>query len=64
MAKKTIDDSNLGYLVSKAKASFWPKTDVVQISIDTTPTENSSNLVTSGGVYSVLGDIETLINAL
>lgn len=35
-----------------------------ELSIDTTPTQNSSNLITSGGVYDVLGDIETLINAL
>ena len=35
-----------------------------ELSIDTTPTQNSSNLITSGGVYNVLGDIETLINAL
>lgn len=32
--------------------------------VDSTPTENSTNLVTSGGVYAVLGDVETLINAL
>lgn len=49
MAKR-IDETNLGYLISKIKAAFWPKTDVVQISIDTTPTANSTNLVTSGGV--------------
>lgn len=35
-----------------------------ELTIDTTPTQNSSNLITSGGVYNVLGDIETLINAL
>lgn len=35
-----------------------------ELSIDTAPTQNSSNLITSGGVYNVLGDIETLINAL
>ena len=47
---KQIDETNLGYLISKIKAAFWPKTDVVSISIDTTPTANSTNLVTSGGV--------------
>ena len=35
-----------------------------ELTIDTTPTQNSANLITSGGVYDVLGDIETLINAL
>lgn len=32
--------------------------------IDSTPTSGSTNLVTSGGVYSVLGDIETLLNSI
>lgn len=55
MAAKIIDDTNLGYLISKIKAAFWPKADVVEvgeIGIDTTPTSGSSNLITSGGVYS------------
>lgn len=33
-------------------------------SIDTTPTENSTNLITSGGVYSVLGDIQSALDAI
>ena len=33
MAKKVIDDSNLGHLVSKAKAAFWPKEDVININL-------------------------------
>ena len=32
--------------------------------IDTTPTENSTNLITSGGVYSVLGDIQSALDAI
>ena len=35
-----------------------------ELTIDTTPIQSSSNLITSGGVYAVLGDVETLINAL
>lgn len=31
---------------------------------DTTPTQNSSNLITSGAVYTALGNIETLLGAL
>jgi len=51
---KVIDSTNLGYLISKMKAAFWPKTDVVQIGIDSAPTANSTNLVTSGGVYTAI----------
>ena len=35
-----------------------------ELTVDTTPTQNSSNLITSGGVYSVLGDIESAINTI
>lgn len=48
---KIIDDTNLGYLVSKMKAAFWPKTDVVQIGIDNAPASGSTNLVDSDGIY-------------
>lgn len=51
---KIIDNTNLGYLISKIKAAFWPKTDVVQIGLDNTPTANSDNLVKSGGVKTAL----------
>ena len=51
---KIIDNTNLGYLISKIKAAFWPKSDVIQIGLDNTPTANSDNLVKSGGVKSAL----------
>lgn len=51
---KVIDNSNLGYLISKIKSAFLSKTDVVQIGLDDTPTANSNNLVKSGGVKSAL----------
>ena len=35
-----------------------------ELSIDTVPTQSSSNLITSGGVYNVLGDIETLLSQI
>ena len=53
---KIIDSTNLGYLISKMKSAFWPKSDVVQIGLDNSPTSGSDNLVKSGGVYSALGD--------
>lgn len=34
------------------------------LNIDTIPVQSSSNLITSGGVYSVLGDIESTINTI
>ena len=51
---KTVDNTNLGYLISKIKAAFWPKADVVQIGLDNSPTQNSDNLVKSGGVYNAV----------
>ena len=32
--------------------------------VDTTVTQNSSNLVTSGAVYAVVGDVESVLEAL
>ena len=29
--------------------------------VDNTPTQDSTNLVTSGGVYAVIGDVESLL---
>lgn len=58
-----LDGTGLSYLISKIKAAFWSKTDVVQISIDNTPTESSNNLVKSGGVYAALEDKQDEINS-
>lgn len=35
-----------------------------RITADVTPTQNSTNMITSGAVYTVLGDIETLLAAI
>ena len=43
-------------------AGLATKQDI--LTFDSTPTSGSTNPVTSGGIYNVLGDIETLINAL
>ena len=60
---KVVDSTNLGHLISKIKATFWPKSDVIQIDIDSTPTSNSDNLVKSGGVYTALsGKQATLVS--
>ena len=54
---KTLDNTNLGHFISLLKAAFWPKADVDEVDeldIDNAPTENSDNLVTSGGIYSAI----------
>lgn len=48
---KTVDSSNLGYLIGKIRGSFWAKGDTSELAIDAAPTENSNNLVSSGGVF-------------
>lgn len=53
---KVIDSTNLGYLISKIKSAFWPKSDVVQIGLDNVPTANSEGLVKSGGVKSYVDE--------
>ena len=55
---KILDQTNLGYFYAKLKAKFWPKTDVVNMSIDSTPTSSSTGLVTSGGVYSAIDGVK------
>ena len=54
---KVIDNTNLGYLKSKMDDTYWNKSDVVQIGIDTVPTANSGNLITSGAVETALEDV-------
>lgn len=51
---KVIDSTNLGYLWGKINAAFFSKDDSVTIGIDSAPTQNSSNLVESGGVYTAV----------
>lgn len=55
--KKVIDNTNLGYLIGKEKAAFWQKTESLNVVLDDMPTENSNNLVKSGGVYDAIEDV-------
>jgi len=43
MATKIIDSTNLGYLISKIKAAFWSKSDVVNITLADVATTGSYN---------------------
>ena len=54
---KIIDNTNLGYLISKEKATFWQKTESLNVVLDDVPTENSNNLVKSGGVHDAIEDV-------
>lgn len=45
-------DDFLDMLATKLPAIFWRKAETTQVSIDSTPTANSNNLVKSGGVKS------------
>lgn len=59
-----IDDTtSTKKLVTATEKSAWnSKQDT--LTFDTTPTPNSTNPVTSGGLYNIIGDVVTLINAL
>ena len=60
MADKIIRNSKLdtflSKLATKLAAIFWRKAETTQVSVDSTPTANSNNLVKSGGVYSFVGN--------
>ena len=47
-------DTLLSKLATKLTAIFWRKAETTQVSIDSTPTANSNNLVKSGGVQAAL----------
>lgn len=52
-----LDSTGLTHLLGKIKAAFVAKADTTAattISIDSTPTANSTNLVTSGGVKAAI----------
>lgn len=54
---KTLNDSGLKKIFNLIKDNFFNKNDaqeVLSIDVDTTPTNDSDNLVTSGGVKSAL----------
>ena len=56
-----VDDSNSTnkFVTATEKQTWNGKQDA--LTFDTTPTENSTNPVTSGGIYNVIGDINTVL---
>lgn len=64
---KFLDGTGLTDLLNKIKSAFVAKTDTAVatvVDIDSTPTANSSNLVTSGGVYTSLSGKQATISDL
>lgn len=61
-----LDGTGLGHLIEKIKANFIATSDtttVTSVGIDSAPTASSTNLVTSGGVYTALGDKQNVIDS-
>ena len=58
MADKIIRNTKLDTLLSKLATKltsiFWRKAETTQVSVDSAPTSASTNLVTSGGVYTAI----------
>lgn len=62
--KRQISDN--ADAIANAESKIMLLTDEVNgkqdaLTFDTTPTENSTNPVTSGGIYNVIGDINTVL---
>lgn len=58
---KFLDGTGLSDIITKIKNAFVAKADttaVTSIGIDSTPTANSTNLVTSGGVKNAITQLE------
>lgn len=56
-----VDDSNSTnkFVTATEKQTWNSKQDA--LTFDTTPTQDSTNPVTSGGIYNVIGDINTVL---
>ena len=62
---KFLDETGVSWLIAKIKSTFFSVDDAEQVTlvdVDTIPTQNSTNLVESGGVYSVLSEKEDVSN--
>lgn len=64
MNKKTFNDTGMGRIIAWISAHVFKRSEAVQtqvVGIDSTPTADSSNLVTSGGVYNAISSsVESL----
>lgn len=62
-SEKFLEYEMLDYFNDKLNLKFQDKL-VVGTNMDSTPTQNSTNPITSGGVYTVLGDINTVLESV
>lgn len=65
MSKKTFNDTGMGRIIAWISAHVFKRSEAVTtqtLGIDSTPTGNSSNLITSGGVYSAVIGKEDVTN--
>lgn len=61
---KTFNDTGMGRIIAWISARVFKKSEAVTtqtLGIDTTPSNNSSNLVTSGGVYNALSGKQAVL---
>ena len=58
----TISAQNLNDLEDRIEAGFNEKQDT--LTFDTMPIDGSTNPVTSGGIYNVIGDVEALLASI
>ena len=65
-SEKFLELEQLKYLKGKIDLELQGKQNVLIVgtNLDSVPTQNSTNPITSGGVYTVLGDINTVLESL
>lgn len=61
---KYLDENGLATQISIEKATFISKSDVQEVEVDSSPTANSTNLVTSGGVKTAVDSKQDTISDL
>lgn len=60
---KVLDNTGLGYLITKIKAAFWPKSDVVTITLADVATTGSYNDLSNKPTIPTVPTISTDISA-
>lgn len=59
---KVLDNTGLGYLITKIKAAFWPKSDVVTITLADVATTGNYNDLTNKPTIPTVPTIDTSID--
>ena len=61
---KTLSNNALIKLIQLIKNNVYNSTNTELLEVDNVVTENSNNLITSGAVFSVIGDINDALEAM